>query len=489
MNSFNPQGLAVFNHVINSIKLFDLIYVPVGQYNEMYNRPYVSSANYSAIYNIIERMHENNTKYISENELQGITSELIQPSAVPGYCVIDRNWLSTPRYIFVLSVQATDIHGITMNYYIQGYTNYNGINMYGHADPNMEHYINNIIETTIVITNTPFGINTTERIAKVYNVISNAFINNDNYIFLQRPLDVYSNIEALNIKDMTYSTSDYASVLDTRYMINNINSVAKPSTITNNVPINYVKNVINAGIKGRIEQDFQLSINDYNDTYYSKENIAEVNLTSNIFIQYLRHKAGRTHLYSFEFRDLLDIDPTIANKFKLINITKEDGLLAQTPQVGEYWNGQDRETIVAYSTIESAVAIALQYGFVKIFCTISNMYDPTGNVYAIITNFQSYIQLPDDQLHMLAEMFKNNIINKCFIDLTFGNRVPCTMNIYVDVFGTTKLSLSYNNTNETWYTIPTFANSLFAPIVTMDKNGLDNLAKDVQFIVEEVVNT
>jgi hypothetical protein len=488
MNPFNSQAMMAFNHLANSIKLLDLIYIPVGQYHEMFNRPYVSSANHAAIHSIIERMHEDNTRYLTEKTLQGLTGDLIQPSVVPGYCAIDRSWLSTPKYIFVLSVQATDIHGITMNYYIQGYTNYNGISMNGHADPNMEHYINNIIETTIVTVNTPFGVNTTERISKVYNVIANTFITNDNYIFLQRPHDVYSNIETMNIANVAYQTAEVGTVMDTRYMVNSMNSVAKPSTVTNNIPINYVKSVINAGIKGRVEQDFQLSINDYNDAHYSKENIAEVNLTANIFIQYLRHKAGRTHLYSFVFTDLLGIDATIADRFKLINITKEDGLLAQTPQVGEFWHGQDRETLVAYSVIETAVATALQYGFVKMHCTVSNMYDPTGNVYAMITNFQSYIQLPDDQLHMLAEMFKNNIINKSFIDLTFGNRVPCTMNIYVDVFGTTKLSLSYNGPHETWYTIPAFANSLFAPIVTMNKNGLDTLAQDVQYIVEEIVN-
>jgi len=489
MTALSPQGLIALNNVFNSIKLFDLIYIPVGQYNEVYNRPYVSTANYTAIHNIIDRMRENQTKYLTEKELRGITSDIIQPSVVPGFCAIDRSWLSTPRYIFVLSMQATDIHGITMNYYIQGYTNYNGISMHGHADPDMEHYINNIIETVITVTNTPFGINTTERILKVYNVIGSTFINSDNYVFLQRPYDVYANIETLNIRDSVYKTLDYSSIFDTRYMINSINSVAKPSTITNNIPIEYVKNVINAGIKGKIEQSFQLSINDYSDAYYSRENIAEVNLTSNIFIQYLRHKAQRTDLSSFQFKDLINLDPTIADRFKLINITKEDGLLAQTPHVGEYWNGQNRETVVAYSTIETAVATALQYGFIKVYCTISNMYDPTGNVYAIITNFQSYIQLPDDQLHMLAEMFKTSMINKCFIDLTFGNTIPCTMNIYVDVFGTTKLSLMYNSTNEIWYTIPSFANNLYSPVITMDKNGFNNLAEDVQLIVEEIVGT
>jgi hypothetical protein len=488
VNHYDAQRLATINYLTNRIKLIDLIYIPVGYYNEVYARPYITAVNHMAISELAGRMRENNTKLVTENELRGLTSDIIKPSAVPGFCAIDRGWLSTPRYIFVLSVQATDIHGLAMNYYIQGYTNYNGISMHGHADPNMEHYINNIIETTVITTNTPFGINTTERIHKVYNVISNTNSTNDNYIFLQRPYDVYSNIETMITKDLVFQGSDYYSVLDTRYMINSLNSIAKPSTVTNNIPIEYVRNVINAGIKGATQQSFQLSINDYNEAYYSKENIAEVDMISNIFIQYLRYKAGRTHLYSFEFRDLLNLDVTIADRFKLINITKADDLLAQTPEVGEYWTGQNLETIIAYSIIETAVATALQYGFIKIHCTISNMYDQLGTIHSIVTYFQSYIQLPEDQLYMLADMFKNSIINKAFLDLTYNNKLPCTVNIYVDVFGTTKISLMINGSNETWYTIPAFANSLFAPIVTMDKNGLDNLSRDVQLIVDELVN-
>lgn len=476
-----------YNNIIGNVKIFDLIYIPVGNYNEMFSRPYKSNMNVEAIEKMINRMNERNTKIIDHAIMSGITSDIIAPSVDPLYTSIDKNWIGQKKYIFLLTVLIDDTFGIQTKCYFQGYTNYDGISYNGYADPKLMHYINNVIETHVSNVNTPFGVIPMERLKTVYNVIN--YNNPNNYMFLQRPYDIYSNIETLNTAQYMHNDVNFNSIVDTRFTMGGFDNSPRGSNIINNIPLQYVTSVLNAGIKSASESSMQISINEYSPNYFSMADLSEPNITNNDFMKYLRMH-GNQDMKSFSFMDLLTIDSTIADRFKLINITKNDyyDYNNNSPDVGEYWHGRDVVTISAYMAIESSLSIALKYGFSKINFTVSNKYTITAEPYCVITNFQSYItNISQADIEQLLEIFKTRIITDCFIDLTKGNKIPCTINVIVDLLGTTKINMEYLDAPPTWYTIPTFASSSFLPVATYDKKDLDDLSQNVMSLVDNII--
>ena len=60
------------------------------------------------------------------------------------------------------------------------------------------------------------------------------------------------------------------------------------------------------------------------------------------------------------------------------------------------------------------------------------------------------------------------------------------MEVYVDILGTSKIFLSYAGYPANWYTIPTIANSLFSPVVTVDKSTLDYTTEQLNNVISAI---
>lgn len=215
------------------------------------------------------------------------------------------------------------------------------------------------------------------------------------------------------------------------------------------------------------------------DPFLNAYSTYEKSLQDNRFIMALKLTEGyKIATNNFRFSSLMAIDPTIYNRFKVLNITKDyvNPIMSSTPEVGDFWHGQDPVTLKAYSLIENAVALATRYGFSKIFFTASNMTNPTGEATVFITNFNSFINLPEEEFNFLLEIFKEKFITEILINETFENKVNIHTDFYIDILGTSKIYLQFSTYQPNWYTIPTFANSNFNPVVTIDNGMLQDNA-------------
>jgi len=91
---------------------------------------------------------------------------------------------------------------LKLNSYIQGHTDYDGINEpTGSINYQMVHHINNIIETTAMTISTPLGMIRKEKLTAVYNVFSSCSYE----YYTQRPTDV---IENISLADATSFLND-----------------------------------------------------------------------------------------------------------------------------------------------------------------------------------------------------------------------------------------------------------------------------------------
>lgn len=394
----------------------------------------------------------------------------------------NNDWVSIKKFIFLLKVRSLDPTGVEINSYIQGYTEFDGITASGHIDPNMVHYINNVIETTTMTINTPLGVIRKEKLYRIYNVFFNGGFNE---LFTQRPSDVLENINLLNmsqfINDPTLQTQNMGS-----YM-NSVDTKALSSSVDNNITTEYLSKILTTGIHDVKNKDIFINSYEISNGMAPESRLPEPSIHDNRFLKYISRVAGFKIVREFfTFQSLMNVDPTIYNRFKVLNITKSyvDPTMMQTPEVGDYWHGQDPVTIKAYSLIENSVSLATKYGFNKIHFSASNMTNPMGVAEVFITNFNSFINLEEQEFNYLLEIFKEKFVTEIFLNETNSGVIPMHLEGYIDLLGTSKINLTYAGYPSNWYTIPTFANSLFAPVISIDKQAVDFMSFQLGTVID-----
>lgn len=476
--------------VINSdvFSLEELTYIPMGMHTPVYNRPFIVNASDHALNTIYERLDEQKAGRVSSAMLGDIAGQIIQPNAGVQGTIVDTSWTTTPRYIFILKVKAIDALGVQTNSYIQGYTEYAGINeATGSVNLDMVHHINSIIETSSIEYQTPMGLVRQEKLHKQYNVISS----HNQEFFTQRPTDVLESIGTQAAANFLGGADAGITGINIGNSINPFNNLVLGSNVDNQIGADFVCKIINAGIHDQKNKSVFINSYDIHNESRNDNTVLEPSINDNRFVKYLALSAGfRTVKEDFTFQQLMAIDNTIYHRFDLLKLTKNymDPLILATPDVGDYWHGNDPVTLKAYSLIESSVAMAMKYGFNKLYFRVTNMADPTTAATLVITNFGSFINLDDRDFAYLLEVFKNRYITDVFVPETMGGRAPTYAEVYVDVLGTSKIKLSYAGFPENWYTIPTSANSLFSPNVTSDINTLDVVTAQFSKVIDCLSN-
>lgn len=460
----------------------DLTYIPMGNYVPMFNRPYTVNASKSAIDKISERLDDTKAGKITPNIVNGVAGEIIQPSAVGYMSMCNNDWVGNKKFIFLLKVRSMDPTGVEINSYIQGYTEFDGITASGHIDANMVHYINNVIETTTMTIQTPMGVIRKEKLYRIYNVFFNGGFNE---LFTQRPSDVLENINLLNmsqfINDPTLQTQHMGS-----YM-NSVDTKALSSSVENNITTEYLSKILTTGIHDVKNKDIFINSYEISNGMAPEARLPEPSIHDNRFLKFISRAAGFKIVREFfTFQALMNVDPTIYNRFQVLNITKNyvDPTMMQTPEVGDFWHGQDPVTVKAYSLIENSVSLATKYGFNKIYFSASNMANPMGVAEVFITNFNSFINLEEQEFSYLLEIFKEKFVTEIFLNETNGGILPMHMEGYIDLLGTSKINLTFAGYPSNWYTIPTFASSLFAPVVSIDKQAVDFMSFQLGSVID-----
>lgn len=453
----------------------ELIYIPMGTHNPMFNRPYQINVTENAIGTLQDRMCEMNSVIVTPAMLTDLTGDMLQSSSVAYNTRIDTSWVSQRRFIFLLKVRSVEPGGIEILSYIQGYTEYDGISDQGNIDLNLNHVINNVIETTNYVTRTPMGVSQTEKLYRIYNVMGSDGVSE---YYTQRPTDIMQTIEATE-RYNSYQMSEMDQFQLASSTISPYNNKTVGSLTDNSVGSEFLSKTLSSGILAHKSRDIVVGSFEVNDQSSTDTTLPEPSISDNRFIKALSVGKGQMATSAlFTFSQLQQFDNTIYDRFKVINLTKDyvDVNMLNTPDVGEFWKGQDPVTVKAYSLLESSVAMAVKYGFSKLYFVASNMMNPTAAMTVYITYFQSFMKIDDAGFNSLLEIFKEKFSTDIFMSETSAGRIPLHMECYVDLLGTSKVLLEYAGYPSTWYTVPTTANSAFSSVVTPDGNALSTLA-------------
>lgn len=453
-----------------------MVYYPTRSHNPMPLRPYVFNVESGAMDIISDRMASSGTSVISPNMLNGITSRIVQPSTVGFDSTINTDWVNNRRLLFMFKVRHINHMGAEINTYIFGYTEYDGISASGHIDMGMTHYVNNIIETTVFAVNTPLGINRSEKLNNIYSTI---YSTSTKDVYTQRPTDLYSNITA---NSMAGFLEEGMHVVVGANTVSPFSNNVVTSSAENGITTEYLSKILTSGIQANRSREvhvgsYSIGYDDPASRFFTEPDIAD-----NSFLRTLaRHSGSRVTKPTFNFNALMSIDPNAYGNFKKFNMTNDfsSPVLNKTPEVGDYWNGQDPVTIKAFSLIENCVAMATRYGFTKLSFTATNMAGPTTQLLFAILDFNSFLSLDSREFNQLLSIFEEKFKTEIFISETNGGTTPLFMECHINLLGTSKIFLEYSGWPGNWFTVPTFASSLYTPVMTTDAGMIDYSASNI----------
>jgi hypothetical protein len=472
-------------HRITKMQVESLIMVESGTYNPLYHRPYQSHLNAQMLNTVINRVDQAGTGHITGQLLSGVAGQILSPAATVDASqeiAIPHGWQER-RIRFVLIVNVQFSLGTENTYYYQGYTNYPGITLNGHIDPQMQFIINSVIVIGKQVANYgPMGYTTMDRLIESYQVVADPTwhsITQQTHAHLMRPQDVFSGMQSNHYRGVvdTYGNDAGGGYRDARTVLR---SDPQRSNRTNNLPGSYISKVIDGFFTSSQLAEFGHS--DADILSKSKQAVMETPISENPFIRWLGERRNQPTGYQFSFPDLEVLDPGVAGRVNLII----PGQVQQTTQhhtgMTSYWNGADRATVVASHLIQAVPALMMELLITKIALRSTND-DIGGRMSTVLISANS---LTGIDLTRHYELFIRRLESEIIHDFTYGGQELYRLEIQADIFGETWISLSLAGQPIIQYVAPSFCDNLFAPIVAQNQYQFDSLVSNMEQLVNNV---
>lgn len=475
-NSYQGQGR-------QAIKVVKLLMQESGSYNAMQSRPYQTHVDQTTLDNITRRVEESRGATVTGTLLSGIAGNILTPSATPqGEIAIPYGWAER-RIRFSMEVHVIANTGSVIIYYFQGYTSHLGVSQSGAVDPKMEFILNSFIRVTRTQQYGPNGMQVRDIVTESANIINGQIQyqqqnqgNSD--IFMMRPQDVFTGIQSGYIEDAySYYNGADAGINDTRIKLN---GESVRSNRTNNLPANYIANIVDNYQTGVKLAEFGQSDSDIISR--CRELAYEAPIYENVFIRAIASVRGIPNVTSFTLGDLEKIDPDVSSVTNYITL----GAVRQNQmhQAGQtaYWTGSDRETLVATILSNAVPSVMMELMISKILFRSTN-HDMTGAMNTVIIGAKS---LTNADLTTNFELFKKRLEREIIYDITFGNQESYSLEMDADLFGETTITISLASGPVVSYTTPSFCDSLTAPIITGNKENFFNVVHDFEQLMNNV---
>lgn len=466
----------------SSLRVIKLLVINSGTFNPMYLRPYETHYNHNVESALQRSLQENNGRTAS-SLLTGIANQFMMPAMQHnGQANIVNGW-EQPRAKFSMIVEVRMETGTIYYYQLQGFTSHYDLSHGGHIDPDTVFYVNSYTRTSRTEIQGPMGREVREMITESAQVINGRLVKSmlptEMNVFGLRPGDMYAAMQTDAISGRM-NPHDNAMIYDSRRALS-MNSV--PSERSNNMPTQLVARMIDSYQAGSQQMDVG---HDISDKYTrSRGYVDESNFFAHPFFRNLSDVSGEPEATSFQLKDLLQLDnnamrPEVAQFIKL----NAQGMM-KIPRVGEtqtWHNPADRTAWISSVLINTVPTILIELG-VSVM-TFSATNEGQGGQNMVVIN--GAMDIAGTNISRNLDVFKTRFIHEVMRGLTHQNAVTYQLFMSVDLYGHTTIDISYDSSPMTRYVAPSFADSLFSPIITTNENILRSNAHDFNRILENV---
>ena len=479
---FGNRTVELATGAIRSVRVISCSFCEMVEQAPMNFRPFVSKVNDTDVLDMIPdfvRENRPGAGFRSES-MNGIVHDIVALSANPmGIVPIVNGW-NTRRYSFTIMAEVVRSTGNTQNYLVEGFTDTpeiggQGSNVY--VSPDLVLYVNNVVsfaERTNINNGTKSFVP-----LENYNIInkdpfdSNAHVNN---LVTQRPYDIAN----MSLSGTLVGNASKI-IMDTRA---NVATDPKTSSLNNNNPATYVAKIINEGITA-IDASNTDSLFNATTIRNMVDKVIEPSLAKNGFLNQLGRLANDypTSVTSFTWRDLIQLDPALANPTcPYLNVITLKHRAVHLPSTGfacQDINGSGNEQVFA-TMIANSLSDAMAQ------CRASSVTIMGTNHGGIDTADVTEIQCFDQR----ENKFQTSVFEKIFISniMTMVNQnTKFAYNVLVQscIWGETyiKINLGYGTYD---FLFPNFANSMYSPMLTNNKVGTENISRHLLSVANRI---
>lgn len=503
-------GATVGNQVVR-FEPNGFIAVQTGTYQAQALRPFRSNTSERVVNQLREAT--NNGLNLGVAAVQEISADVIAPQAmVEGEVMIPEGFISRR---FRLMCRVNESHpfmkGVNTQRIFYGYSDHCDVAIGGrHLPDDMRIYFNS--ETIIAeqIIPTPHGPQTQARILGSNQIIApvnmaagnnGLFAKPSNYLI--RPEDNFNLMQtkavAKNIQETGLIDVKIDQSYDYRTMVGEGGSF-KYSMRKDTSPVRYLSSSLGAYQHARSE--YNSSMNDDGVHLLNRGNdptelllgeaanmCRNTSITSNTFLGILREHSGfmeRGYITWGQLKSLFPElnDPTVT-RFAMDN--GQSIRKVSTADQSQTWIGANETSIATSLLAQTIPSIMMDTFFRQVSFAVTNGSGPNEYSFEIHPDATASIVKGIDMRPYVQELerrVKVDILN----NITRGNQIPFRVSMISDLGGESIIDISLGNDPVERYVAPTFADSLFSPVITRNQQLSHDIANDLTWLVKKVID-
>lgn len=479
-------------------------FVETGTFNDQYLRSYNAHLTEDDKDIYIDAVSESSR--VDETILTGIASRIISPSSAAGPAVNIVNGWGERRFMFHIKVRIGNHLSAKRYQYISGYTDHCDSSYRDTLDPKMRMYINSVVNADIGTKN--YGDGRTAKIGRVLDashvITAPDVISDDRY--RDRDRESYSNVQLMAPKHLMGAMMVETSDFDTRdHRIGFADGKVEKVRRNRGIATTYLSDAIN-GIcraKAKLDEDdgssgsyggfdeYSSFVTEGQATFsQASYQCKEPTISNDPFMSWLEDSTDfgldRYITYGELCRKLPEFDE-LTDVYTIGNVRKErsDNYDVRISERGECngWNGSNAETVVATAFCYSIPAIMMELMLTRAVFTITNE-QLDGRIRLDLKNHSTFAE--GVSMAPYLARFEDRVINEVFDDLTRDGEIALWIDMDCDIEYGTFISVSYDGGHTEEFSLPTFADGLYSPIVTNKRENLIKVAKSVSFMADHV---
>lgn len=461
-----------------------VLFAETGTYDDMYNRPYVTSVDLDALRGL-QQATEGGTN-LTTAAVAGMAGVIMRPqTAVQSGIGIVNGW-GERKLRFMMEVEHAGFNSMVNREILTGYTNYPGYSSSGAIDPAMLLYVNNVITVRETQRYVNGQVMTQSTVVDASHVLSGTWTAESQNVvnpYYMRPEDVFGGIMLNNTLTGIADGRDL-DVIDTR--VTHMEGIKK-SRRSNSNAANYLSNVFTQYMGAFATARTQDS--NLNSVLGSaKKAVEEHTVEADQALQQLTSMTDFTHNRAVRWDELFQFNPYI-DSVTTIAVNQGGVYLRPLPQRGQFetWQSMTYETVCAQIISNMIPGIMTDLLIMNLDFTATNDvmmssgHEPNAVIVRSMNSFSSSI--PKERQHQ-ALMFRIN--TELMTSLTHHGQVSVSISVQSDILADTYITMSYNGGPEIQYCMPSFCDALFPPVLTTDRNQLTMMSRDINNLAENI---
>lgn len=491
------------------ISIESMIAVQTGTYQDQYVRPFKPTVNDTVINQL--RDVTRNGLNLGASSVQEVACDVITPQAnVEGVASIANGMRCRRFRILLTALEANPyIDGTLTRRVFYGYSDNSDASI-NYLDPNMRIYFNSETIIAEAIRNTVNGVQRQASIVASNQILSpveaNGNAGNGMFArasnFLIRPEDNFNLMQTKLVENNLNQSGMFPGLVDTSYdhrsMVGEGGSF-KYSSRRDTSPTRYLSNSLSAYSHATKEaKDSTINASEYGDSVAREEIYGEAaaacgnhKIQSNTFLSILNDHSGYMEQGYVTFGDLCRLFPEMKNTDgrSVTQFSMDDGRsIRKVSQAGDsqIWSGADYTSIGASLLAQAIPSIMMDTFFRSFSFAVTNGQGNNNYVFephpdackAIVSGIDMRQYFVDFERRLRVDVLNN---------ITRGNQLPFKISMYSDLVGDSIIDISIGNGPVERFIAPTFADSLFSPVITRNRNHAGEIAHDITWLVSNVI--